>query len=210
MAEADLDICVNKAGEVFNVAMEMLNDLSGWEEVEANPELTIYKRPTESGFIAIKVDGYIDKPCQRVAEYVFANWPELGLTFGKMDKVEYVRTFSDGSKIRYDKSHSIGPVSARECWVYTSLQQINENTWGILDTTTPLDYQGDPACVRGDLKFRIQVYAPVAGDANKTHLSVSQIIDPKGNVPNIIISRISSEEGDFWKATINKLGNTQI
>ena len=72
-----------------------------------------------------------------------------------MNEIRIVKTFADGSRIRYDKSPSFGPASARETYIYSSKQQIGDNSWVIFDTSSPIEMPLDPDCVLAELKYRI-------------------------------------------------------
>ena len=64
-----------------------------------------------------------------------------------MAEIRVIKSFADGSRIRYDKSPSFGPASARETYIYSSKQQIDDNSWVILDTSSPIEMPISADCV---------------------------------------------------------------
>lgn len=203
---SELELNQEKAGQAFEDGMNLIQNVSGWEEVSSNSTITVYQRPTESGLNAVKTESFFNKPFAEMAEYCWGHWKELELSLWDVIRyIDYLKEFEDGSRIRVERTRNFGPVSAREGYLYYSKQQLDENTIVLLATSSAQEFEITADHVKGELKFGIQIFESVAGDANKTHLITLDQADPKGSLPNFVINEVNMDRGKFYEALVNKL-----
>lgn len=201
----ELEQMLEKAGEAFGTATEMLEDVTGWEEINSTGEITTYKKPTEYGYNAIKLEAFFDKPFKAAADYAYQHLHEWEVVHSDMASSTIEKTFNDGSMLRKDVTKPHGPVSAREGHNYVSKQELDENTISILATSSPQEHPVSEGNVKGDLKFSLQMFMPVGGDPNKTHYQVVECIDPKGNIPNMLINQIVVDRAKLYEGGVSEL-----
>ena len=203
---SDLELNQEKAGQAFEAGMNLIQDIGGWAEVSSNADITVYQRATESGLNAVKTEAFFNKPFADMAEYCWGHWKELELSLWDVIRhIDYIQEFEDGSRIRVERTRNFGPVSPREGYLYYSKQQLDESTFVLLATSSPMEFQVSEGHVKGELKFGIQIFEAVNGDPNKTHMITLDQADPKGSLPNFVINEVNMDRGKYYEALVNKL-----
>lgn len=122
-----------------------------------------------------------------------------------MREIRVLKEFSDGSRLRYDVSPAFGPVSSRDNCLYTSLQQLDPKTWLIFETSAPVDFPENPDFVRSEIIFRVVEFKQLEDNENATQITVCDLIDPKGKLPNFAINKIAGKKAHVWVKFIEKL-----
>ncbi|CAG9332979.1 unnamed protein product [Blepharisma stoltei] len=203
---SDYERLQEKAGHAFEEATKLLNDRSSWEEVSSDQNATVSKIMTEGGINALKVDCFYNGNCEASVNYAYSHWEEMELTLGDMmADMRVLQTFEDGSKLRIEKTKPMGPVSAREAYIYSCKQQLDENTYAILSTSSPLEHPLAEGFVRPEISFALQLFQPVGGDMSKTNLTVIELVDPKGNIPTVIINHVITDRVVFYTKLVEHL-----
>lgn len=203
---SELEVNQEKAGQAFEDGMNLIQDIGGWTELSSNSDITIYQRPTDSGINAVKSEAFFNKPFAQMADYCWNHWKDLEMTLWDVIRhIDYLKEYEDGSRIRVERTRNFGPVSPREGHLYYSKQQLDESTIVLLATSSPLEFPITADCVKGELKFGIQIFEAVAGDPNKTHLTTLDQADPKGSLPNFVVNEVNLDRGKFYEALVKKL-----
>lgn len=202
----ELQIMLDKAGEAFELANKYEADIAGWEEIQSSPEMTAYKRMTDEKIFAVKVSCYFEKPFEEIANYCWARWNYLELNVGDfMVSMEDVKTYEDGSILRREKTKNHGPVSAREAYIFTSKQEIDENNIIILSTSSPLEHPLTDGFVRPNITFNVKHFKPIGSDRSKTHLIFTDLVDPRGSIPKAIVNRVVTDRIKVYMDIVNHL-----
>lgn len=203
---SDYERLQEKAAWAFEESNKILNDRSRWEELSSDSNATVYKMITDSGVGALRIECFFNKATEQSSEYVYREWKNLELRFGDMmDSMETIRTFEDDSYLRIEKTKTIGPVSGREAYIYCSKIQLDEHTFAVLGTSSPLEHPLTEGYVRPEISFTLQLFQPVSGDSSKTNMTIIDLVDPRGNIPLFVINSIITDRVDFYAKMVEHL-----
>ncbi|CAG9326189.1 unnamed protein product [Blepharisma stoltei] len=208
---SDYEKLQEKAATAFEEATKLINDRSSWQEASSDENATVSKITTEGGINALKIDCFFNGQCEASANYTYNHWEEMELALDDMmAEMIILETFEDGSKLRIERTKPMVPVFPREAYIYTCKQQLDENTYAVLTTSSPLEHPLAEGFVRPEVLFTLQLFQPVGGDQTKTNLTVVELVDPKGNIPTMIINHVIIERVAFYTKVVERLKSQNL
>jgi len=198
----DVNTLLDSLGNVFDEAVKC-QDEPGWEEYASEGNFVASRKYIDGGAIAIKVELFVDRPPKAFADYLFSQAAEAAHRH-QPDLIEssvIARHIDENTIILHDKILPQGPVSAREIYIFSSKNQLDEegNKFAIT-SVSPAGLPTTEGYVQATVNFSLYLFETVGGDANKTKFTVVNSIDPKGSIPQLIVNSVAGKRAYYFKA----------
>ena len=205
MAESvlDWDSYIKEAQGSYETGITLIQDMSGWDKIQTkNEDVVCMKRlQEEESIAALKAEFYVDKSAEQISRYLYDNWLEINAEMQGKDfgGAESIGKHSDDVGLLRMRLKPKGPVSPREMqfvWVYLSL---GEGTFAIAGRSVDTGIAPAADHVLGEFKTYLMTFEPVAGNSNRCHYTMVGHVDPKGNIPAVIINKIIGKRAAFYE-----------
>lgn len=200
----NVETLLDNLAEVYDRALAC-NTEQGWEEYISEGNYVASRKYIENGAIAIKVEIFADRSPKQLVDYIYSQSTEAAKRH-QADLIEssvIVRTFDADTILLHDKILPQGPVSAREVYVFSAKRELGEGNWAIM-SVSPSGLPTTEGYVQAHLNFSLYLFETVGGDQNKTKLTITNSVDPKGSIPQIIVNSIAGKRAHFFKALVDE------
>jgi hypothetical protein len=201
---SDIEINQEKAGEVFEEGMNLIQDDLGWSGATSEEGVNVYTRKINNGQTVLKTEACFNKPFELVSDYCWTHWLELEQSLWDMvQHIDYIKEYEDGSKLRIENTTALGLDTIRQGHIYCSKNQLDENTIVLLAVTTPLDLPISENFIKQEPKYNFMIFE--ASPENNTHLITIDQFDPKETLSSSVLENILDSRTRYYQSLINKL-----
>jgi hypothetical protein len=148
----------------------------------------------------MKIEFYINKPAQESCAYLFENYNRLYAESNTAIKNELVHNFGENAYVyREILTPPLAVIKPRDVTIYQMKIATEEGMHAIIGTSVEGAVPEDPAnYIRAENKYQIHLFEPTTEDANRTHVTVSFLGDPKGSIPSMVVNKMSQKRIKFY------------
>jgi len=197
----------SRGGEVYDQAIEMLYSAENWSVLKEFKNITTYKKSTEEGLEAFKVEGFLAKPPKEVRDFLWNYMTKLHAELNPeiIQKSEVAKEFSDSERMIHEVAKVPFPgVASREVLFFSSKIDFGDENYAMLDTSVQdPDFPESQDPVRADIRFALHLCE--LHEDSSTHFSGVSLADAKGSIPVSIANFALSTRADFYDQLIQKI-----
>ena len=209
MADERLEGYMALAQQAYETAFGEAQDLSRWENIKSGTSFVAAKKTMEGGLAALKIDAYISLPSQEVVRRLYGHFAEFSQEFIP-DMFEFetiLKEFNPTTKLVHSATKQPAPgVSARDAVYFGVLLELEEANFALVETSVDAaEMPPRDDFVRSQIKYALHTFEPL--EANRTHMLMIALIDPKGSLPAGIVNMTLGRRADFYEKIVAKIAS---
>jgi hypothetical protein len=122
---------IDQLEQTFTTSVQVMSD-PDWEEFHRQGDAVAYRKSSDIGIDYLKIDCLSTNPAKELSRTVYDNFVQAALsTADDVEECREVTVFNEDAKLLYVRNKSLGPVSAREVYLFLTIFEAEEGVYCI-------------------------------------------------------------------------------
>jgi hypothetical protein len=117
---------IDQLEQTFTTSVQVMSD-PDWEEFHRQGDSVAYRKSSHIGIDYLKIECLSSNPAKELSRAVYDNFVRAALSTAEdVEECREVTVFNDDAKLLYVRNKSVGPVSAREVYLFLTIFEAEE------------------------------------------------------------------------------------